>query len=98
MRGIVTEETAVRRRKRGSADDQLSGIVSGRGAQCLYPAQPTGKSVPMELFWSIHYNPARYSATALISSSVRRPASGRMTCARSLVRVPLLKSISCCTM
>jgi len=42
-------------------------------------------------------NPATYSATALISSSVRRAASARMTCARSLLRAPLLKSVNCCT-
>jgi hypothetical protein len=46
---------------------------------------------------NVHSSPATYSATALISSSVRRPATRRMTRARSLLRVPLLKSMSCCT-
>jgi hypothetical protein len=46
---------------------------------------------------NVHCNPATYSATALISSSVRRAATVRMTRARSLLRAPLLKSTSCCT-
>ena len=46
MRGIVTEKRRFGDESGGSADDQLSGIVSGGGAQCLHPAQPTGNSVP----------------------------------------------------
>jgi hypothetical protein len=42
----------------GSADDQLSGIVSGGGAQCLYPAQPTGNSVPTGVF--LVHQPQQY--------------------------------------
>jgi len=46
----------------------------------------------------LHCNPARYTAMALLSSSVRRPDKARMTCARSLLRAPLLNSANCCTM
>jgi pimeloyl-ACP methyl ester carboxylesterase len=58
-----------------------------------------GQHVPLcaTLAANVHCNPATYSATAFISSSVRRPAIARMTCARSLLRFPLLKSVSCCT-
>lgn len=46
MRGIVTGRRWFGDESGGSADDQLNGIASGGGARCLYPAQPTGVSVP----------------------------------------------------
>ena len=47
MRGIVTGKQRFGDESGGAVpNDQLSGIVSGGGAQCLYPAQPMGNSVP----------------------------------------------------
>jgi len=46
MRGIVTWKRRFGDEAGVSADDQLSGIPSGGGAQCLHPAEPTGNSVP----------------------------------------------------
>ena len=50
MRGIVTGKQRFGDESEGSADDQPGGIVSGDGAQCLYPAQPTGNSAPTGVF------------------------------------------------
>jgi hypothetical protein len=52
MRGIVTGNSGSETKAGGSADDQLSGIVSDGGAQCLYPAPPMGNSFQLARFWS----------------------------------------------
>ena len=75
-------------------DDVYHPGIGGRDRSRVPPRSEERLTVAVV---SGHCNPARYSATARISSSLSRPASARMTCARSLLRLPLLKSVSCCT-